>query len=194
MKIYISGKMRGLPEEESRMKFEAARQYLFDQGHDAVNPWDSEKKKEEQCSEWSEYILYDLQIIKNCDALFMLNNWQDSNGAKCEHAFAKGMGMDIFYEPQEPDGESLEAEFDRYIKKIAPTSIISGTIDLRDMAHHFANWQKQQMMKNIIAEQDCTCIRVLHRIVGGSWNLSCPLDKLNLGSGDKVKLIIIKKD
>ena len=119
---------------------------------------------------------------------------QDSNGAKCEHAFAKGIGMDIFYEPQEPDGESLEAEFDRYIKKIAPTSIISGKIDLRDMAHHFANWQKQQMMKNIIAEQDCTCIRVLHRIIGGSWNLSCPLDKLNLGSGDKVKLIIIKKD
>ena len=138
--------MRGLPEEESRMKFEAARQYLFDQGHDAVNPWDSEKKKEEQCSGWSDYILYDLQIIKNCDALFMLNNWQDSNGAKCEHAFAKVMGMDIFYEPQEHDGESLEAEFDRYIKKIAPTSIISGTIDLRDMAHHFANWQKQQMM------------------------------------------------
>ena len=38
MRIYISGKMRGLPEEESRKKFEAARQYLFDQGHNAVNP------------------------------------------------------------------------------------------------------------------------------------------------------------
>lgn len=100
MKIYISGKMRGLPEEESRMKFEAARQYLIELGHDVVNPWDSEKDKEEQCLEWEDYILYDLRIIKHCDALFMLDNWQDSDGAKCEHAFARGRGMEIIYEEQ----------------------------------------------------------------------------------------------
>ena len=100
MKIYISGKMRGLPEEESRKKFEAARQYLIELGHDVVNPWDSEKDKEEQCLEWEDYILYDLRIIKHCDALFMLDNWQDSDGAKCEHAFARGRGMEIIYEEQ----------------------------------------------------------------------------------------------
>lgn len=103
MKIYISGKMRGLPEEESRMKFEAARQYLIELGHDVVNPWDSEKDKEEQCLEWEDYILYDLRIIKHCDALFMLDNWQDSDGAKCEHAFARGRGMEILYEQQRND-------------------------------------------------------------------------------------------
>lgn len=48
MKIYISGKMRGLPEEESRKKFEAAQQYLIELGHDVVNPWAFEKEKEEQ--------------------------------------------------------------------------------------------------------------------------------------------------
>ena len=100
MKIYISGKMRGLPEEESRRRFEAARQYLIELGHDVVNPWDSEKDKEEQCLEWEDYILYDLRIIKHCDALFMLDNWQDSDGAKCEHAFARGRGMKIIYEEQ----------------------------------------------------------------------------------------------
>lgn len=100
MRIYISGKMRGLPEEESRRKFEAARQYLIELGHDVVNPWDSEKDKEEQCLKWEDYILYDLKIIKGCDALFMLDNWQDSDGAKCEHAFARGIGMEIIYEEQ----------------------------------------------------------------------------------------------
>jgi hypothetical protein len=45
--IYISGKMRGLPEEESRKKFEAA-QHLIELGHDVVNPWAFEKEKEEQ--------------------------------------------------------------------------------------------------------------------------------------------------
>ena len=103
MKIYISGKMRGLPEEESRMKFEAARQYLIELGHDVVNPWDSEKEKEEQCLEWEDYILYDLRIIKHCDVLFMLDNWRDSDGAKCEHAFASGRGMEILYEVHESD-------------------------------------------------------------------------------------------
>lgn len=100
MRIYISGKMRGLPEEESRKKFEAARQYLIELGHDVINPWDSEKEKEEQCSEWSDYILYDLRIIKGCDAIYMLDNWKQSNGAKCEHAFASGRGMEILYEEQ----------------------------------------------------------------------------------------------
>ena len=57
-----------------------------------------------------------------------------------------------------------------------------------------AEWQKQQMEKSVIAEQKCTCVQVMHRIVGGSWNLACPIDKLGLGSGDKVKLIIIKED
>ena len=39
--------MRGLPEEESRKKFEAA-QHLIELGHDVVNPWAFEKEKEEQ--------------------------------------------------------------------------------------------------------------------------------------------------
>lgn len=100
MKIYISGKMRGLPEEESRKKFEAAHQYLIELGHDVVNPWDSEGEKNEKCKDWDDYILYDLQILKTCDAIFMLSNWQDSDGAKCEHAFARGRGIEIIYEEQ----------------------------------------------------------------------------------------------
>lgn len=116
MKIYISGKMRGLPEEESRRRFEAARQYLIELGHDVVNPWDSEKEKEAKCLEWEDYILYDLRIIKHCDALFMLDNWQDSDGAKCEHAFAKGRGMAILYEKQWPYNNDLDVAAKEYAK------------------------------------------------------------------------------
>jgi hypothetical protein len=98
MKIYISGKMRGLPEEESRKLFKAAEQYLIGLGHDVVNPWNSELEKDTLCNEWADYIMFDLNILKTCDALYMLDNWQDSNGAKCEHAFACGRGMEIIYE------------------------------------------------------------------------------------------------
>lgn len=100
MRIYISGKMRGLPEEESRKLFKAAENYLIELGHDVINPWDSEGEKNEKCKDWDDYILYDLQILKTCDAIFMLSNWQDSDGAKCEHAFASGRHMEIIYEKQ----------------------------------------------------------------------------------------------
>ena len=52
MKIYISGKMRGLPEEESRKLFKAAENYLIELGHDVINPWDSEGKKMRSVRIW----------------------------------------------------------------------------------------------------------------------------------------------
>lgn len=103
MKIYISGKMRGLPEDESRRLFKAAENYLVELGHDVINPWDSEDDKKRQCKVWADFILYDLQILKTCDAIFMLSNWQDSDGAKCEHAFASGRHMKIIYDTPERD-------------------------------------------------------------------------------------------
>lgn len=98
MKVYISGKMRGLPEEESRRKFKEAQLYLKALGSEVINPWDDEDDKKRRCKDWGDFILYDLGILKTCDAIYMLDNWQESNGAKCEHAFASGMDMEIFYE------------------------------------------------------------------------------------------------
>ena len=45
-------------------------------------------------------------------------------------------------------------------------------------------------VKEVIAEQECTCNEALNRIIGGSWNLLCPVNKLELKTGDKVKVII----
>lgn len=110
MKIYISGKMRGLSEEDSRKLFKAAEQYLKTLGHDVINPWDSEDEKKRQCKVWADFILYDLQILKTCDAIFMLDNWQDSNGAKCEHAFASGRHMKIIYDAPYKEISELPVE------------------------------------------------------------------------------------
>jgi hypothetical protein len=45
-------------------------------------------------------------------------------------------------------------------------------------------------VKEVIAEQECTCNEALNRIIGGNWNLLCPVNKLGLKTGDKVKVII----
>lgn len=43
-------------------------------------------------------ILHDLHILDKCDAILMLNNWKESNGAQAEHWFAKGKELEIIYQ------------------------------------------------------------------------------------------------
>ena len=40
----------------------------------------------------------DLEIISRCDAVFMLNEWLNSEGATTEHKYAVSKGIPIFYE------------------------------------------------------------------------------------------------
>ena len=100
MKVYISGKMRGMTEEESRRKFKEAEFHLKALGYEVVHPWDTEQEKKKHCKEWCDYILFDLKILSECDSIYMLDNWQDSWGAKCEHAYAWGRGMNVMYQKQ----------------------------------------------------------------------------------------------
>ena len=44
-KVYISGKMRYLDEEESRRLFLEAQRKFESEGYEVVNPWDLEKEK-----------------------------------------------------------------------------------------------------------------------------------------------------
>lgn len=59
-----------------------------------------------------------------------------------------------------------------------------------DVCHKILSFINTLEMKEVIAEQECTCNEALNRIVGGSWNLICPVNKLGLKTGDKVKVII----
>lgn len=97
LKIYISGKMRGMDEEESRQLFSAAAEMFEEEGCKVINPWDIEDEKKKVCKDWGDFILYDLPILKECDAIVMLPNWKDSFGAQCEWAFASGMGIKVLY-------------------------------------------------------------------------------------------------
>ena len=98
LKVYISGKMRGMDEKDSRRLFSEAKKYLEQQGYEAINPWDLEGEKMKVCHEWADFIIYDLHILKKCDMIFMLQNWYDSWGAQVEYAFANGHGIKVEYQ------------------------------------------------------------------------------------------------
>lgn len=46
--------------------------------------------------------------------------------------------------------------------------------------------------KKVIAGQECVCNSVFNKIIGDSWNLTIPLNKVGLKHNDKVEVLIIK--
>lgn len=97
-RVYISGKMRGLKPEQFAPVFEKAKNFLESKGYEVVNPVDFEEEKMKTCECWADFIIFDLQILKTCNAIYMLQNWQDIWGAKVEFNFANGHGLEILYQ------------------------------------------------------------------------------------------------
>lgn len=95
MKIYISGKITGLNYQDAFDIFEAAETDLRGKGVEPINPMKSEG--EVPGKRWAEYIAEDILLIDQCDGIYMLPNWQDSNGAKLERYMCELTGKPIFY-------------------------------------------------------------------------------------------------
>ena len=98
-KVYLSGKIAGLPEEEYKQNFAQAAMdaiaFFPDEQVTIVNP----AALPAIHNSWADYLLRDLMLLKDCDAIVMLPNWMQSKGAMTEHAFAVGMGIEIEYLP-----------------------------------------------------------------------------------------------
>ncbi len=77
MKIYISGKITGM-EVEAKALFQQAEDKLTALGYDVVNPM---KLPHEHDKEWISYMIECLKALKPCDGIYLIDNWNDSNGA-----------------------------------------------------------------------------------------------------------------
>ena len=86
--------MKGLSNDTSQALFKEAEIKLTEQGYIPVNPWHISHLS----NKWEEKIIHDLNILKTCDGIYMLNNWKDSYGATVEYYFAKGSGLKIMGE------------------------------------------------------------------------------------------------
>lgn len=82
-KIYISGKITSLDHSQTWWRFFDAELVLLNQGWDVVNPMRLPK-----CNSWTDYMLQDIKVLFTCDAIYMLNNWHTSPGARIERAIA----------------------------------------------------------------------------------------------------------
>lgn len=102
MKVYISGKMTGLTKKHYSENFSKAERLLTSKGCEVVNPCAIDGLPFSR----EEYLKIDLLLIYFCDAIYMLKNWEDSEGAKKELEEAKDLGLEIMYEGEEIYGVS----------------------------------------------------------------------------------------
>ena len=115
MKVYIAGPMRGI-EFYNFPEFDRAKEDLIAEGMKVVSPADIDREnghdpfKHPQGHDWNQFpaeltlnstIERDIAEVLNCDAIYMLNGWEDSNGAKAERAVAIWAGKDVGYEKPE---------------------------------------------------------------------------------------------
>lgn len=97
MKIYISGAISGLSLAEAKNNFEAMELILRNTGHEPVNPMKVGLPEGENHT-WAEYMLADFPFVLEADAIYMLENWQRSKGARIERACFEIMGKPIYYQ------------------------------------------------------------------------------------------------
>jgi hypothetical protein len=91
MRLYISGPMTGLPENNFPAFFEAER-ILLDAGYEVENP---ATKGIVEGWAWVDYLKYDLAVLLPCDGVAVLPGWENSRGALLELHVAEALLMPI---------------------------------------------------------------------------------------------------
>lgn len=94
--IYLSGKIAGMDPYECESYFDKAEQTVLEMYSkydkvEIVNPYKLPRIQDS----WADYIIRDLIILKSCDVIAMLPNWENSPGAKVERVFAEGCGIEV---------------------------------------------------------------------------------------------------
>ena len=88
-KVYISGPMTGIP-EENRPEFERMEKLLDGMG---VNP---HKLDHNHGKTREEYMRVDLKALLCCDAILLLDGWERSHGALVELDTAIAAGITVY--------------------------------------------------------------------------------------------------
>ena len=94
MKIYISGKITG--DSDYKAKFARAEEKLKAAGHAVMNP-----AVLPDGFGYDEYMSICHAMLDVCDAIYLLTDWRQSEGARKEYNRTMWLGKDAIFEEKE---------------------------------------------------------------------------------------------
>ena len=94
-KIYISGAIAHHDLEERKMAFSLCAAFCEHCGFEAVNPFDNGV---DQSEDWRKHMRADIRMLVDCDAICMMDGWEQSKGCKLELDVARSCGLTVYYE------------------------------------------------------------------------------------------------
>ena len=93
MRIYVAGPMTGLPNLNFDA-FHSAARALRGEGHDVVNPAEINA---DPSAGWLACMRADIRELVTCDAIYLLQGWEKSRGARLEARIAEGLGFQVIF-------------------------------------------------------------------------------------------------
>ena len=96
IRVYIAGPITGNP--DYMKEFDEAEKLLSQNNYlSVVNPAKLSAMLPKDFK-WHEYMEVDLELLRHCDAIYMLDGWEQSEGARIERSIALGKGMRVMHQ------------------------------------------------------------------------------------------------
>jgi hypothetical protein len=92
-KIYLAGKVTGLPRVTATMLFGTVQKRLMDQGYEVIVPLDIVPNN----TSWEQAMKICIAALIQCDEVHLLPNWIDSKGAILEQQIAHSLSIPMVY-------------------------------------------------------------------------------------------------
>lgn len=97
--IYIAGKISGLDPKDVQIKFDEAAKKFEQIGFDVIIPVQIVHQYADGFNtDWDTAMELCMEKLTEATHIYMLQDWQDSNGAIIEHEKAKELNLSIIYQ------------------------------------------------------------------------------------------------
>lgn len=99
--VYLSGPYTAHGGRSTEQHIETARRYavlVWNAGHAAIVPHLNTAGFEHlSTATYKQYMAAYLKLVGRCDAILMIDHWEESSGARAELERAQTLGLPVFY-------------------------------------------------------------------------------------------------